>query len=99
MAIDYLPTRDPALGLWTANFSTLITATPTASGLTALQASSYATLDAIWQSALAAATDPGTRTKATVAAKDAGKANVKAASRSLAIVVQSFPGITSDQIA
>lgn len=96
MAFDYLPTREGDLALWTANFATLTTANPTLYGLTAGQALQYATLNTVWQDALAAASDPSTRTAPAVAAKDVAKVNVKQYSRALAAVVQAFPGITPD---
>lgn len=98
MPTDYLPTREGDLSLWTANFATLTTADPAIYGLTAGQALQYATLDTIWQNALAAASDPSTRTAPAVAAKDAAKANVKAYSRQLGAVVQAYPSITPDLI-
>jgi hypothetical protein len=94
MANDYLPARDANLANWTANFHALTTASPTTYGLTSAQATGYATNDSIWQAALATATDPSTRTKPSVAAKDAAKANIILLSRQLANVVQSFPTIT-----
>lgn len=99
MPVDYLPTREADLSLWTANFATLTTANPTIYGLTSGQALQYATLNGVWQSALNTASDPSTRTTPAVAAKDDAKANVKAYSRALAAVVQAYPSITSDLLA
>lgn len=98
MPVDYLPTREANLALWTANFATLTTATPTAYGLTPTQALQYATLNTVWQNALAAASDPSTRTAPVVAAKDVAKVNVKQYSRALAAVVQASPDVTPEQI-
>lgn len=51
------------------SFSTQISATPTAFGLTAPQATAYATLNTTYATAYLAAQDPATRTKGQVAAK------------------------------
>jgi hypothetical protein len=96
MPTDYLPTREADLALWTANFANLATASPTLYGFTSAQATQYATLDTVWQNALAAASDPSTRTSSAVAAKDVAKVNVKAYSRQLAAVAQAYPSITPD---
>lgn len=99
MASDFLPAREADLALWTANFHTLTTATPTAFGLTAGQALDFATADSIWQSALQIANDPTTRTSPNIAAKDVAKVNVKALARAQALLIQGYPSITPDQLA
>lgn len=98
-ALNYIPAGDDAFRAWALNFSTLITATPTAFGLTAGQATSYAALYATYNMALLAATDPSTRTRVTVAAKDSARADLEAYSRQLASVAQAFPAITPEQLA
>lgn len=98
MPTDFLPARDADLALWTANFNTLITATPTAFGLTSGQATTYATANTAWQTALATATNPPTRTKPTVATKNTAKANVVVLSRQYAALVQAYPAITDSQL-
>lgn len=97
--INYIPAGDDAFKAWALNFSTLITATPTAFGLVAGQATAYAALYATYNTSLAAATDPTTRTTVTVAAKDSARASLQANSRLLAGIVQAFPGITPTQLA
>ncbi len=72
----YLGT-DAELQTGSQSFSTKISATPTAYGLTAAQATAYAALDATWQAAYTAAKDPETRTKAKVQAKNDAKAAIK----------------------
>lgn len=99
MPRDYLPTREADLALWTANFATLTTATPTAYGLTAGNALDYATANSIWQAALQTANDPSTRTAPSIAAKDVAKVNVKAISRLQGNIVQAWPSITPEQLA
>src|SRR3954464_13225947 len=51
----FLPDTDAGLLAWSLNFKTLITATPTAFGLTSALATSYGTLHDAYASALAAA--------------------------------------------
>lgn len=97
-AINYIPAKDLDFKAWALNFSTLITATPTAFGLTAPQAVAYAALYSAFNLALTAATDPATRTSVTVAAKDTARVSLEISSRDLAGIVQSFPTITSGQL-
>lgn len=94
MPTDFLPRRDADLSLFTDNFNTKITATPTAYGLTSGQATAYATANTAWQAALVVATTPATRTKPTVAAKDVAKADISVLTRQYASLVQAFPAIT-----
>lgn len=98
-ATNYIPPKDADFRAWALNFSTLITATPTAFGLTAPQATAYAALYAAFNTALNTATDPSTRTKVTVAAKDVARANLESNTRTLAGIVQGFPTITPSQLA
>jgi hypothetical protein len=99
MPADFLPARDAALALWTANFATLTTATPTAYGLTAPQAADFSDVNDTWQAALATATNPATRTKPSVNAKDAARQAVRDSARQLGQIAQSFPDITGEQLA
>ena len=80
-----------------ANFSTLITAAPGPLGLSAGQATFYATLNASYATSYAAATNPGTRTKAAIATKDTARANLVANSRQLANIIYSTVGVTNTQ--
>lgn len=97
-AVDFIPAKDADLDAWAVNFSTRITATPTAFGLTAGQATTFGALRAAFTAALLAATDPSTRTSVTVAAKDTARANVVTNARLLAALVQAFPSITPSQL-
>jgi hypothetical protein len=83
---------------WANAFSPQITATPTAFGLVAGQATSYASTLSAYADALLAATAENTRTKGTVAAKNTAKLDLIAASRQLAGVVAKHPGITDEQL-
>lgn len=96
MSRDYIPPKDADLLAWAGNNSAVYTANPTDYGLDAGQASAYATLVTDYDSALAAATDPGTRTKVTVAAKDTARNLLVANARQLGQIAQRFPGITDE---
>jgi hypothetical protein len=94
---DFLPTKDADLLSWSSNFSAKITATPTAFGLVATQATAFSSLQSAFSTALATATDPVTRTRATIAAKDAAKTPLKNMARDLARVINAYPAITNTQ--
>jgi hypothetical protein len=96
MPSGFLPNGDAALLAWSLNFSTLITATPTAFGLTAAQATAYAALHATYTTALAAV-DPGVRTKAAVAAKNTARTNLKNSARLLAKLVEGTATVSNAQ--
>lgn len=70
---SYIPQRDNDLSLWSLNFTTLLTAVPANYGLTAPDAVIVANVVNPFITALNVATDPGTRTSATIATKDATK--------------------------
>ncbi len=93
---DYIPSTDAALAAWSFNFNTVITANPTDYGLIAGQATAYDTLDDAFQAALTAATNPGTRTPVTVAAKDVAKAALIASARQLGQIARKYPGVTNE---
>lgn len=78
------------------NFSERITATPTAYGLDAADASSYATLHSSYSSGLAAC-DPGERSKTLVAAKNAARSALKNSARLLAKRVEGTASVTAAQ--
>lgn len=94
---DFLPHRDSLLLAWSAAFSAGITASPISVGLTAAQATAYATLHTAFSTALGAVTDPSTRTRGNVSAKNVARTSLKAQARDLARVVNAFPSITNEQ--
>lgn len=98
MAVPYLPSRDADLLTWSQAFSAQVTATPTAFGLVAGQATTLAGFVTAYASALALATNDSTRTRATVALKDTAKANLLFNIRTLVAVVQGYPAITPTQL-
>ena len=97
MGTSFLPTTDNALLAWSLNFSTLISATPTTYGLSSTQATAYATLHSQYSAALATATNPTTRTKANVAAKNTARDALKTDARLLAKIVDGQATVTDQQ--
>ena len=73
MAGSFFTGTDAELYNGSNNFSTMISATPTAFGLSAPMAASYATLNASYAAAYEAIQVPSTRTKGAVAAKNSAK--------------------------
>ncbi len=94
---DFLPHKDADLLAWAQAFSTKITATPVAFGLVAAQATAFAALLSTWSADLATATDPATRTRAAISAKNDSRTPMKAEARELARVINAFPSITNEQ--
>ena len=88
---DFLPARDQDLNAWATNFDALITATPTAYGLVALDASDFHAIRLDYSNKLALATDPKTRTKVAVTNKNVAKAALVAAARALARRIHADP--------
>src|SRR4051812_15554784 len=90
------PEKDSELFQWSLNFSTKITATPTAFGLVAGQATAYAALHSAFGTALAAA-DPAVRNKPATLAKNDARTALKSSARSLAMIIQGTPTVTDGQ--
>jgi hypothetical protein len=80
-----------------AGFSAKITATPTAYGLVAAQATSYAAVDAIYADAYATANDPVSRTKGNIAVKNAAKASLIGMASDLAKIINGTATVTDGQ--
>lgn len=97
MSHDYLPSRDALLLDWSNNFHSMISSSPTTYGLTAGQATSYGTLNTSWSNAYTTATAPSTRTRGTIAAKNAARTLLKANARFLARIVQATATVTAQQ--
>lgn len=94
---NFIPTREASLVAWSNNFNTLISATPTAFGLTAAQATAYATLNTAFDTAYNTIKNNTTRSPANIIAKNLAKKNLIAGARSLAGVIQKYPLITNAQ--
>jgi len=97
MADSFFYGTDAEMASGSANFSTRITATPTAYGLVAAQAISYAAVNAIYQTTYTTAITPVTRTKGAVEAKNQAKVNLKAAASDLAKIIDGTPTVTNQQ--
>jgi hypothetical protein len=97
MATVFPPRKDADLFAFTPIFSAKITAAPTDYGLTAADATAFASLSTAWVNAYNLAADPDTRTKSTVAAKDQARTNVLASLRSLGKRIQATPTVTDAQ--
>ena len=99
MAMTYLPSRLSLLRDWAVNFSTLITASPTTYGLTAGNATTIATSVNAFVAAYTLATDPGTRTRVTVAAMHVQRAAMTTVIRQYAAIIRANPGLPAEQCA
>jgi hypothetical protein len=97
MASDYLPGKDGALLTWAQNASTLITATPTAFGLTAGIATAFSGVVSTYATAYAAAANPITRTQGTVSTKNTARTALKTNIRGWAKIVQATATVTPAQ--
>jgi hypothetical protein len=97
----YLPSRDADLLGFAENFSTKIAAAPTSFGLTALQATAFATLYDNFADAMRTLQDPTTKSPPFVATKNTAKQaliNGPGGIRQLVALVQAHPGITPTQL-
>lgn len=97
MPASYIPATDAAFDAWMANFSTLLTADPTAYGEDAASALVVQTAYDTWSPAYLLATDPITRTSPTIADKDAERANLDAAARPVAQRINARSSVTNIQ--
>ena len=96
MAQSFLPRTDRALLAWSLNAKTLITATPTAFGLTSAIATQYGTLHDAFATALAAC-DPGVRNKAAVLTKNEARKALIAEARLIAKLVEGTASVSNAQ--
>ena len=96
MATDYIPQKDADFGPWLLNLATLATAAPATYGLTAPEAAAITAQEALWAPAYTLATDPGTRTPAAVANKDAVRAAAESTVRPLCVRVSLNPAVTAE---
>jgi len=86
---------DAGMATGSANFANKIAATPAAYGLNSALASSYAIVDARYQSAYTAAINPDTRTRSAVMAKNTAKKDLKAAAIDLARIINGTPTVSN----
>ena len=81
-----------------ANFATLISTGFAGYGLTTGQATSYGTLNTALQTAYSTAIEPSTRTRGTIAVKNAAIKAMRASAINLAKIVYSTPTVTDAQL-
>src|SRR5256885_223423 len=98
MPSNFYSGKDADIVAGSANFSTLITATATAFGLTAAQATSYGTLNTALQTAWTAASTPSTRTSVTIHNKDLAIRNMRALAIPLAKIIYATATVTDGQL-
>lgn len=99
-AAPYIPAKDADFDAWLLNFTTLLTAAPITYGLTAPDAVTCAAQYTAWHPAYLAATDPGTRTPVTVAAKDAARVTAEQVIRPYAQEISKNAAVaTGDKVA
>jgi hypothetical protein len=91
---NYLPSRDADLDTWIANFKTLIAATPTNYGLQAADGTAITNSFNSWHTAFLAATNPTTRTQATVQTKNQQKALVLSVVRGYAATIRANAAVS-----
>jgi hypothetical protein len=80
---DFLSHRDAELLAWSGNFASLIIIAPLTYGVSAEQANAYNTLHNTFKEALETATEPSTRTRGTIAAKNDARTPLKEFAREL----------------
>ncbi len=95
---NFFKSSDAILATGSKHFSALINATPNAFGLSPQQAMAYATLDAAYQTAYAAAVDPGTRGMRTVAGKRSARRALVKLAGDYAAIIRHTAGITDQQL-
>ena len=97
MSDNFLPNRDAELRTWSAVFSAGINAAAVELGLSVEAAEAYAELNDQFAAALAAATEPRTRTRGTVLAKNDLRTLLRRDARRLARIVRAQPSVTATQ--
>lgn len=97
MSSNFLPKREAELVTWSTNFKTKITATPTAYGLSAPQATAYGGLHDAFVAAYQTANNPDTRSPSSIIAKDMARDVLANNARLLARIVQATPIVTAQQ--
>lgn len=95
MAAPYIPPKEADLINWSQNFADLILASPSTYGLAPSDAAAIVAANDPWQAAYVTATNPGTRTEVTVAAKNAAKIAAVIVFRTYAAQVRINPGVSN----
>lgn len=98
MATDTLSGPDADFLIYAQTFSTVLTATPVLYGATAPQATTLAGLVTAFQTALAASSDPTTRSPATITTKRTARASLTANLRMLSRTIRGVSALTDTQL-
>ena len=97
MARSFFTGNDAQLYTGSDAFSSQISATPTAFGLVAAQATAYAALNADFATKYLAANNEETRTKAAIVAKTTAARDLRIAAADLAKIIDGTPSVTDAQ--
>lgn len=92
----YIPATDAGFDSWFANFSGLITATPTDYGLVSGDATAISDQFDDWHAAYLAATTPETRTSPTIAEKDSQRIISEQTVRPYATTISRNPSVSNE---
>ncbi len=97
--MSYLPRSDGGMLDWSRSFQTQLAALldPTIVGLSAQNVTDYTAAQADYQTKYAAALAPATRSSASVLAKDESKEALVELSRSFAMTITNYQGVTNQQ--
>lgn len=97
--MSYLPRSDAGFLNWSRNFEQQLSALvdPTTVGLTVQNVTDYTAAQADYQTKYNAATSPTSRGGATILAKKQSKEALVALSRSFAMTITNFQGVTDEQ--
>jgi hypothetical protein len=91
-----IPQRDAEFNTYLFNWKTLLTATPAVFGMTATDATAISAQYTAWNTAYTAATNLLTRTRATVAAKDAAKVFALSLLREQYGIIKANPSVSNE---
>jgi hypothetical protein len=97
VSTTFLPSNDTKLLEWSTNFNTKLTATPTAYGMTAAQATTYNASHGSFATALSLASDPTTRTAQNILAKNEAKQALRALAGSYGRMIVANVAVTNPQ--
>lgn len=97
--MSYLPRTDSGLADWSRNFETQLTALadPTIVGLTPAQVAEYTAAYSDYIAKYDAAVAPSTRGTATILAKNESRDDLITLSRSFAMTITNYQGVTNEQ--
>ncbi len=97
MSKNFYQGKDSSVYTGSNTFSTLISATPGAFGISVPAAAEYATLNQAYGEAYLAAIEPATRTKSAVEAKNQAKRALQQSAANLVRIINGTPTVTDQQ--